>query len=661
MMQIRYQIYLVHVLFLSMFIVNTYAQTKGMGKLTKGEAPSGTERRVALVIGNKNYQQVSKLINPVNDAEDMGKSLTKLGFDVTILTNADDGGMKKGFREFIAKVQPGDVALFYYSGHGISFGGKNYLLPVDVSINCLGEIEDYKHVESLVQALDSRGVRNSFVFLDACRNLPDVKPCPSDTRDIIMGKGLVKPSYNPSGSMIVYSTAEGSVADDNPKSRNGLFTGELLKHLTIPNLTLRQILDRTKRGVEQVSNRGQSPARYDNLSDEFIFVIQQEDPPANNTVPKQQTEPTKPEVFTSLELYKRGEQAFEKKNYIEAISYYEQAVSSGNSEAMNALGYMYQTGTGVTKDTKQAKSWYERSYSLSNNKAAYNLGYMYEFGVEVNIIKAKEYYQKSCDWGDANGCERLKHLSKSEKPVVSSTQLIKYMDLPFAEMAYIQGGTFEMGDTRNEGSKDEKPVHTVKLDGFYMGKYEVTQRQWESIMGSNPSYFKDCPDCPVEQVSWEDVQEFLKKLNSKTGSKYRLPTEAEWEYAAGGGASNRTRFGNGMNILESSGANFDATNVKPYSRKGVYRRKTIKVGSFKSNGLGLYDMSGNVFEWCNDWYGDYASSPSTNPTGPVSGSNRVFRGGSWNGNPSSILVAYRYGNTPGCRYYSIGFRVVSPQ
>jgi uncharacterized caspase-like protein len=302
MMQIRYQIYLVHVLFLSMFIVNTYAQTKGMGKLINGKAPSGTERRVALVIGNKDYQQVSKLINPVNDAEDMSKSLTKLGFDVTILTNADDGGMKKGFREFIAKVQPGDVALFYYSGHGISFGGKNYLLPVDVSINCLGEIEDYKHVESLVQALDSRGVRNSFVFLDACRNLPDVKPCPSDTRDIIMGKGLVKPSYNPSGSMIVYSTAEGSVADDNPKSRNGLFTGELLKHLTVPNLTLRQILDRTKRGVEQVSNRGQSPARYDNLSDEFIFVIQQEDPPANNTVPKQQTEPTKPEVFTSLEL-----------------------------------------------------------------------------------------------------------------------------------------------------------------------------------------------------------------------------------------------------------------------------------------------------------------------------------------------------------------------
>jgi formylglycine-generating enzyme required for sulfatase activity/uncharacterized caspase-like protein len=666
MIPIRYKIHLVHVLFLSMFIVNTYAQTKGMGKLIKGEAPAGTERRVALVIGNKDYQQVSKLINPVNDAEDMGKSLTKLGFDVTILTNADDGGMKKGFREFIAKVQPGDVALFYYSGHGISFGGKNYLLPVDVSINCLGEIEDYKHVESLVQALDSRGVRNSFIFLDACRNLPDVKPCPSDTRDIIMGKGLVKPSYNPSGSMIVYSTAEGSVADDNPKSRNGLFTGELLKHLTVPNLTLRQILDRTKRGVEQVSNRGQSPARYDNLSDEFIFVVQQEDPPANNTVPKQQTEPTKPEVLTSLELYKRAEQAFEKKNYVEAISYYEQSANVGNSEAMNALGYMFQTGTGVIKDTKQAKSWYERSYSLSNQKAAYNLGYMYEFGVEVNIIKAKEYYQKSCDWGDANGCERLKYLSKSEKPVVPITETRKFMDLPFAEMAYIPGGTFKMGDTGKEGNEWEKPVHLVKLDGFYMGKYEITQQQWESIMGSNPSHFKDCPDCPVEQVSWNDVQEFLKKLNSQTGSKYRLPTEAEWEYAAGGGVSNRTRFGNGLDVLDAKEANFDASasDFKEYSlhsRSGEYREKTTKVGSFRSNGLGLYDMSGNVAEWCSDRYRNYSGGSVINPAGPATGTYRVLRGGNCMEFSYFLHVVRRAYYDPSIGHFTVGFRIVLSQ
>ena len=113
-------------------------------------------------------------------------------------------------------------------------------------------------------------------------------------------------------------------------------------------------------------------------------------------------------------------------------------------------------------------------------------------------------------------------------------------------MAFIKGGTFMMGDTRNEGTSDEKPVHIATVGDFWIGKYEVTQRQWEDIIGTNPSYFKNCSECPVESVSWNDVQEFLKKLNQKTGLNYRLPTEAEWEYAAGGGAENRTRFGNGQ-------------------------------------------------------------------------------------------------------------------
>jgi formylglycine-generating enzyme required for sulfatase activity len=174
-------------------------------------------------------------------------------------------------------------------------------------------------------------------------------------------------------------------------------------------------------------------------------------------------------------------------------------------------------------------------------------------------------------------------------------------------MAYIEGGTFQMGDTRNEGETDEKPVHKVTVSSFYMSKYEITQRQWESVMGNNPSYFKDCADCPVEQVSWEDVQKFLKKLNARTGGNYRLPTEAEWEYAAGGGSGTRTRFGNGKDILDATEANFDASADyrKSYSIAGEYRDKTLKVGSFRPNGLGLYDMTGNVFEWCSDWYGSY--------------------------------------------------------
>jgi formylglycine-generating enzyme required for sulfatase activity len=198
-----------------------------------------------------------------------------------------------------------------------------------------------------------------------------------------------------------------------------------------------------------------------------------------------------------------------------------------------------------------------------------------------------------------------------------------------------------------------------------MGKYEVTQRQWVSIMNYNPSQLYDCLDCPVENVNWNDVQIFLKKLNSRTGSIYRLPTEAEWEYAAGGGSNNRTRFGNGMDILESSGANFDASEfVESYSRAGEYRRKTIRVGSFQPNGLGLYDMSGNVLEWCSDaheYNSSYNHESSVNPTGPANGDSRIVRGGSWNRHAEACRVTVRYPHLSGFRIYYCGFRLVMSQ
>jgi formylglycine-generating enzyme required for sulfatase activity len=538
MIPIRYQIHLVQVLFLSMFIVNAYAQTKGMGKPVNGKAPSGTERRVALVVGNKDYQSIGSLKNPINDANDMTKALQDLGFEVIKGTNVDFRGFMKSISDFKNKLSSSDIAFFYYSGHGASYNGQSYLLPTDADISCLEEIE-YKGV-SLTRILGEvgiKGVKNSFVILDACRNLPNIVMCDKSKRDLFTTKGLIRPNNNPSGSIVVYATKEGQTADDNPNSRNGLFTGSFLKYLTIPNLSIRSILDKTSIEVVKQSNNSQSPGRYEEIFGDFYFVVSDKDQPSP-TIKPQEPEKVLPKTFAT-----------------------------------------------------------------------------------------------------------------------------KYLDLPFADMAYIPGGTFEMGDTRNEGEEDEKPVHTVKLDGFYMGKYEVTQRQWKSIMGSNPSMFKDCSDCPVEQVSWEDVQEFLKKLNSLMRSNYRLPTEAEWEYAAGGGASSRTRFGNGADILESSGANFyaKADAIKDYSRAGEYRGKMTKVGSFRSNGLGLYDMIGNVFEWCSDWYGGYSSGSSINPTGSATGIDRVLRGGSWNCNSQDSRVAYRYGSSPAYRDLNNGFRIVLSQ
>ncbi len=175
-------------------------------------------------------------------------------------------------------------------------------------------------------------------------------------------------------------------------------------------------------------------------------------------------------------------------------------------------------------------------------------------------------------------------------------------------LIFIRGGAFDMGCTSEQQDcidDREKPTHRVTVGDFYLGKYEVTQKLWQEIMGNNPSNFKNCDMCPVEQVSWDDVQEFLQKINAKyPGRNYRLPTEAEWEYAARGGGK-AVLFGNGKNIADPKEINFDASASykTSYSLAGEYRAKTVPVGSLNSsNALGLHDMSGNVWEWCSDWY-----------------------------------------------------------
>jgi formylglycine-generating enzyme required for sulfatase activity len=205
-----------------------------------------------------------------------------------------------------------------------------------------------------------------------------------------------------------------------------------------------------------------------------------------------------------------------------------------------------------------------------------------------------------------------------------------------------------MGATSEQGSdaySDEKPAHRVTVSDFYIGKYEVTQAQWKAIMGSNPSKWTG-DNLPVENVSWNDIQEFIQKLNQKTGKKYRLPTEAEWEYAARGGNKSRG--------YKYSGSN-DIGTVAWYSSNSG--DKTHPVGQKQPNELGIYDMSGNVWEWCQDWYGDYSSASQTNPTGPSSGSYRVLRGGSWNDYTGGCRVSSRTCNTPSSRGSYNGFRL----
>ena len=220
-------------------------------------------------------------------------------------------------------------------------------------------------------------------------------------------------------------------------------------------------------------------------------------------------------------------------------------------------------------------------------------------------------------------------------------------------MIAVAGGTFNMGS--NVGGSDEKPVHSVTLGDYYIGETEVTQALWQAVMGSNPSNFKGSNN-PVEQVSYNDCIDFINKLNTllagqlPAGRKFRLPTEAEWEFAARGGNQGKN------NNYKYSGSNYIYTVAWYYGNSGD---KTHPVKGKQPNELGLYDMTGNAQEWCYDWYGSnyYSSSPQTNPQGPSSGSTRVLRGASWSYYAQYCSVANRNCNYPDGRGYTYGLRL----
>ena len=253
----------------------------------------------------------------------------------------------------------------------------------------------------------------------------------------------------------------------------------------------------------------------------------------------------------------------------------------------------------------------------------------------------------------------------------------------------IKSGTFAMGSPASEPNheKDEGPQHKVTVSSFYMGKNEVTQKEYQEVMGTNPSHFKG-DNLPVEYVSWYDAVEYCNKRSEKEGltpvykinkkkkdknnlndfdekkwtvtmdkaaNGYRLPTEAEWEYACRAGTT--TPFSTGDNVTTDQ-ANYNGKYPYHKNPKGEFRDKLLPVGSFKPNPWGLYDMHGNVWEWCWDWNGDYSDKAQKDPDGSASGLNRVVRGGSFSTNAARLRSANRFSTHPFDGYYNIGFRVV---
>lgn len=212
------------------------------------------------------------------------------------------------------------------------------------------------------------------------------------------------------------------------------------------------------------------------------------------------------------------------------------------------------------------------------------------------------------------------------------------------KMIAVEGGTFRMGS--RDGEDNVGPVHLVTLSDYYIGETEVTQELWTAVMGNNPSWFTGNSQLPVERISWDDCQTFIRKLNNLTGETFNLPTEAQWEYAARGGNMSKGYIYSGSNTIDEVAWYHDNSNYT-----------THPVRTKAPNELGIYDMSGNVWEWCADWYGNYSSSAQTNPTGGDTGSSRVYRGGSYSFNVACCRVYYRANLTPISKFDDNGLRL----
>ena len=318
----------------------------------------------------------------------------------------------------------------------------------------------------------------------------------------------------------------------------------------------------------------------------------------------------------------------------------------GDREAMYQLSKCYMEGNGVAADYDRSDYWLERAAREGQPDAKRVLDLM---GGKTELSSSKRSQLAAEEKRERERLlaerQRGNNGGSTATPPATGGNLTFTVNGVSFTMVAVPGGTFIMGATAEQGSDawdDEKPAHSVTLSSYYIGKTEVTQELWEAVMGNNPSDHKGAK-LSVEQVSWDDCQEFIRKLNQKTGKNFRLPTEAEWEYAARGGNRSRGYKYSGSNNIADV-AWFDGWSG------------THEVATKRANELGLYDMSGNVYEWCSDWYGSYSRSAQTNPTGPSSGSDRVRRGG-WDLNARNCRVSIRNYFSPGRRRDDIGLRL----
>jgi formylglycine-generating enzyme required for sulfatase activity len=574
--------------------------------------------RLALVIGNGDYLD-GPLKNPVRDARAMAARLGALGFAVTKVENLkrdDIGGTVEGFA---AAVRPGDDVVVYYAGHGVQVKGTNYFPAVDARIQREADVPMHSlNLNDLLDELDRAKAGVKVVLLDACRNNPYAR----SFRDA--SRGLARIANAPSGTLIHYATRPGQVAADGDGA-NGLYTTQLLKAMDTPGLVVELLFKQVASEVKRVSKGEQEPWVEGHLDGVFMF-----NPGGGRAkaLPPSTIPGAANADFDDLE--RAQQQVVDARRKWEV---WQRAMQAAFDKAAKL------TATPEIETTAWER--FLASHAEDNPNSAQDEQLRIEARRKLAAARGKETAEAALAPAPAVG-------ATSSRSRTAGTVFRDCAECP--EMVVIPAGRFEMGSPVEDADRldVEGPVHTVEVQSFALGKYEVTQGEWRTLMGISPS---ECgEECPVQGVNWHEANAYLRKLNliasGREDRPYRLPSEAEWEYACRGGGRHRY-----------CGSD-DVEHVAWYRKNGGGRLH--RIGTKAANGFGLHDMSGNVWEWTQDcWRDGYRRGPKDGSawTSGIDCSQRVFRGGSWINEPALVRAAVRLRQGASERDDRLGFRI----
>jgi formylglycine-generating enzyme required for sulfatase activity len=618
--------------------------------------------RVALVVGNAQYPY-RPLKNPVNDAELMRATLTGIGFEVIVLRNADRRTMLSGLRDFENKARSAEVALFYFAGHGAQVGGSNYLLPVGSQIQTETDVPDEAiEAASVLRRLEDARAKVALVILDACRDNPFTGASRSASR------GLARMSV-PTGTIVAYATAPGSTAADGA-GNNGVYTQQLARHLKEPNLELRDVFDRTAQEVERLTGGKQKPHEEIGLRGRFVLVETRASGAASaNASVSPQPSPSPgsspitllpaPGTTTGLSLDDLQKQESLRRQWADwqkqMKADYDKVVSfatSGGSAELEAKAWerflaAWQQDNPTSQEDNSLRELAQQKMRVANLKVEEDA---------AGRLKREQELTTQREAAARQAEEERRRIAQAGSRPQAGQAFRDCPDCP--EMVMIPAGSFMQGSPPSaaDSSSDEGPQRRVSVSAFAMGKYTVTFAEWDVCVqaggcnGYRPADVWGRGTRPVNFVSWEDAQAYVQWLSRKTGKRYTLPSESQWEYAARAGSTTAyywgDAIGSGNANCRGCGSQWD-------------KKQTAPVGSFRPNAFGLHDMAGNVWQWTADCWNEKYNGAPTDGSAWTSGNceRRVIRGGSWKDIPLRLRSASRSGDFTQ-RINDLGFRVL---